>query len=230
MNTQKLTLQSISLPPWEMLMHKPPNLSHKPFPILFLLHGWTGDETKMWVFTRHLQSSFIIVALRGLFPTPQGGFGWYELQEGVFPSTEVFHESLTSIASLCSELRLSSHFADANFSSLHWMGFSQGAALAFMIGLTYPQLAQSIVGFAGYLPRGSLSLCEKRPLFNNPIFVAHGIYDKTIPIARAHETVEWLTFAGAQVTYCESSTGHQVSLDCLKQAESFLKKNIKHPN
>jgi phospholipase/carboxylesterase len=104
------------------------------------------------------------------------------------------------------------------------MGFSQGAALAFMIGLTYPQLAQSIVGFAGYLPHGALSLCKKQPLLNTPVFIAHGTYDKTIPIARAHKTVEWLTIAGAQVTYCESSTGHQVSLDCLKQAETFLKR------
>jgi predicted esterase len=84
MKPEDLSLQSISLPPWEILLHKPPSLSHTPLPVLFLLHGWTGDETKMWVFTRHLQKSFIIVALRGLFPTPQGGFGWYELQKLYF--------------------------------------------------------------------------------------------------------------------------------------------------
>jgi len=188
-----------------------------------------GDENKMWVFVRRLKPFFIIVSLHGLFPTPKGGFGWYAYQEGVFPSTADFQTPVTAIAELCANLPHNPSFANADFSSCHWMGFSQGAAVIFMLGLTHPSLTQSLVGFAGYLPNAALPLCESLPLAGIPIFVSHGTKDQIVPMQRSRQTVQLLTLAGANLTYCVSSCNHQASLGCLKDVETFLRANINLP-
>ena len=54
---------------------QPPTKSG-PHRVLLLLHGWTGDETVMWVFTRSLPTNYWILAPRGPVKTPLKGYGW----------------------------------------------------------------------------------------------------------------------------------------------------------
>ena len=48
-----------------------------PFPVLVLLHGWTGDENSMWVFATRLPKQALLIAPRGFYKANSGGYSWH---------------------------------------------------------------------------------------------------------------------------------------------------------
>ena len=44
--------------------------------LLVLIHGWTGDENSMWIFTRGLSPDYWMMAPRAPHPAEPSGFSW----------------------------------------------------------------------------------------------------------------------------------------------------------
>ena len=105
----------------------------------------------------------------------------------------------------------------------NFVGFSQGAALAYTFALLYPEGVSSLAGLSGFLPDGALTLAKGQPLKRKPIFLAHGTQDELVPVKRARQAVKLLEQAGAQVTYCEDDVGHKLSVSCFRGLESFFR-------
>jgi phospholipase/carboxylesterase len=105
-----------------------------PHPILLLLHGWTGNENSMWLFTSRLSHNFMILSPRGIFPTPLGGFGWHIHGRRSWPSVVDFKPAVEGLLALIS----TQNFTSADLSEIHMIGFSQGAALMYAIALEFP--------------------------------------------------------------------------------------------
>ncbi len=188
-----------------------------PHPVLLLLHGLTGDENIMWVFTGRLPQDLYMIAPRAVHPAPGGGYSWLE-DTGSRP----WVDDLRPAADRLLEALRPEHFPGADFSRMSLMGFSQGAALTYTIGLLYPARAAALAGLAGFIPEGAQALARNRPLQGRPAFVAHGTRDETIPVARAREAVRVLEEAGSQVTYCEDEVGHKLSAKCFRALEHFI--------
>jgi phospholipase/carboxylesterase len=201
---------------WVVLTRKPVGIG--PYPIFLLLHGWTGDEKSMWIFASGLPQEAIFVAPRGLYPVPGGGFGWRSFEEEQWPHVADFIPAVEKISGLLSPR----HFPTGDFSKLNLLGFSEGAAMAFTLLLTYPGLFRSVAGLSGFLPEGAMQLTRNHSLRGKYVFLAHGALDELVPVARAREAVELLENAGAQVTYCEDSVGHKLSASCFRGLEAFF--------
>jgi phospholipase/carboxylesterase len=189
--------------------------------LLVLVHGLTGDEDSMWVFTRGLSSDTWIMAPRAPYVSDQGGYSWRPNQSetGQQPSSEVFRPEVESLIRLIDGYS-SSVGVDAGQFDL--MGFSQGAAVITMVGLLQPNRVRKICVLSGFVPSGMDELIAKRPLEGKPVFVAHGTEDKTVPVERARSSIELLERAGAKVMYCEDDVGHKVGAACLRALEAFL--------
>ena len=84
---------------WTYRTSKPEGFG--PFPVIILLHGWTGDENSMLVFTSRLPENMLKIAPRGLYPASQGGYAWHmrrdgwPRQEDFDPVVEALHEWLS---------------------------------------------------------------------------------------------------------------------------------------
>ncbi len=102
------------------------------------------------------------------------------------------------------------------------LGFSQGAALASVLSMLYPERIRKVGILAGFVPSGMEEFIAARPLRDKAVFVAHGTKDQTVPIDRARASMAMLEQAGAQLTYCEDEVGHKVSLTCLHALRKFL--------
>ncbi len=84
-------------------------------------------------------------------------------------------------------------------------GFSQGAAMAYTVGLTHPDTLAGIVALSGYLPSptliaDNLSAANR----NTPIFAAHGDFDDVLPLplgAQARDTLQQLGYKIEWHTY-----------------------------
>ena len=193
--------------------------STEPLPVMLLLHGWTGDERVMWVFTRRFPPRLALIALRGLWPTPHGGYSWRAAQDG-WPAFADFRPAAEAVLSLLADPP--SALPPLDTRRVHLLGFSQGAAFALAFTLMHPERVASLGMLAGFLPLDTPRHVNGVALPGLPVFLAHGSRDPLVPIARAREAYALLTRLGAQVTFCEDAVGHKVSARCLRALEAFV--------
>ena len=182
----------------------------------------------MWIFASRLPEKYLLIAPRGLYKTPLGGYGWYPIKQGVpidqaedkpWPRVDDLRPAVEKLIGLIGAWPAR---PPADFTSLRIAGFSQGAALAYTFTMLYPEKVTALAGLAGFLPDGAASYLQGEPLMHLLVYVSHGVRDKLVPIARAWRAVEMLDGAGAQVSFCESDVGHKLSADCFKGMEVFF--------
>jgi len=203
---------------WQIRWRKPDG--EGPFPVILLLHGWTGDENVMWIFTARLPAGALLLAPRAPYPTPLGGFGWHPYKAKAWPWVDDFRPAIQALFALIGQ----DNFPAADFSRLHLMGFSQGAALAYTFLLLHPDRISSVASLSGFLPDGAEHLTIHHALQGKPVFIAHGSSDDLVPVDRARKAVDLFQKAGATVTYCEDEVGHKLSANCFHGLESFFYK------
>ena len=191
-------------------------------PIILLLHGWTGDENSMWIFANRLPQDAWLVAPRGLYPTTLGGYGWQPGLDRTWPDIEDFRPAMEAIWKLLTP----QNFPSMEMRQIHIVGFSQGAALGYSLGLAYPQQVGVLAGLSGFAPAGVESLVSSRPLAGKACFMAHGTQDQLVPVARARQARQVFLDAGAQVTYCEDDVGHKLSASCFRGLEKFFARSV----
>jgi phospholipase/carboxylesterase len=189
--------------------------------LLVLLHGWTGDENSMWIFTRGLSSDYWMMAPRAPHTAEPSGFSWRPLQAGAFgrPSLEMLLPAADGLIRLIDEYSASVKLDAQQFDLI---GFSQGAVMVNMMGILHPHRVRRMGVMAGFVPAGLEHLISQKPLAGKNIFVAHGTQDQMITIDRARSSIELLEQAGAQITYCEDEVGHKLSASCLRALENYL--------
>ena len=216
-NTHQMTYNG-----WTMRVH---HAAQEPPRFLLLLHGWTGDENSMWIFTRRLPADLWIIAPRGPHAAKEGGYSWRALPSAQasdwgLPTLSDLRPAAEGLVRLVDEVSASIGVDATQFDVA---GFSQGGALTNVLSLLYPQRIRKAAVLAGFMPGGVDDLLERRVLAGKQFFVAHGTQDNLVPVERARESIELLERAGAQVIFCEAEVGHKVSADCLRSLEAFFK-------
>jgi phospholipase/carboxylesterase len=212
--------QLLTFDHWSFRLKMPPG---QPKRLLLLLHGWMGDENSMGVLAHNLSSEIAILAPRGIFATPEGGYSWREIRPGTWgqASLEDFRPAADALIAFLDGWAAS---IGLDVSQYDLMGFSQGAALAYTLALLYPRRIGRVAALSGFIPEGGQALLAGLSLSGKPVFVSHGRQDEMIPVEQSRTAVAQLQQAGASVTYCESDAGHKVSKDCLKSLEMFFGK------
>lgn len=189
------------------------------FPVILMLHGWTGDEQAMWVFAGRMPADALLVAPRALYPSPLGGYSWHADQHKSWPWVDDFNPALEALFQALD----GNNFPEADFSDMVLVGFSQGAALAYALALQHPRRVRALVGLSGFMPDGAEALARYRPLEGKPVFTAHGSQDRLVAVEKARHAVGILEEAGASVTYCEEDVGHKLGAGCFKGMEKFIR-------
>jgi phospholipase/carboxylesterase len=189
--------------------------------LLVLIHGWTGDENSMWVFTKRFSSQYWIIAPRAPYKADPDGFSWRPPQPELFgrPTLEALKPAAEALIKLIDEYSESVKIEASQFDVI---GFSQGGAMVNALGALYPQRVRKMGILAGFVPYQMESIIESKPLIGKNIFVAHGTKDQMVTIERAHKSMELLEQAGATITYCEDEVGHKLSMNCLRALEKYL--------
>lgn len=214
----KRQAHKIELNGWKIRYRQPD--SSGPFPVIVLLHGWTGDEDSMWIFADRLPPSCLLIAPRAPYETPLGGYGWHPHKTKAWPWVDDFRPAVESL----NELLVEENFPQADLSQLSLVGFSQGAALAFTFALLNPGRVQAAAGLSGFLPDGAGLLATGQPVLDLPVYMAHGSQDELVPISRARQAQRILQQAGAYVSFCEDDVGHKLSASCYRNLEIFFER------
>ena len=104
-------------------------------------------------------------------------------------------------------------------------GFSQGCAMAFMVGLRHAEPLAGIVGMSGYLPLAGQTPAERSPASQHvPVFMGHGTRDGVVVLARAAASRDILKDLGYTVDWHEYQMEHSVCQEEITDLESWLKR------
>jgi phospholipase/carboxylesterase len=200
--------------------------SEFPNPIYILLHGWTGDENAMWIFSSRLPTNAAILSPRAPFKASIGGYSWYKENNSIWPNMKDFEYSILNLLDLLKQKTI----PQGAYSNVNLIGFSQGAALALAFVLKHSKRISSVACLSGFLPSGIINLIKNQPLLDLPIFITHGTQDNLVPVEKARYAVQKLKQAGGKVTYCEEDVGHKLSASCFRSMEIFLKQQSLYSN
>ena len=104
-------------------------------------------------------------------------------------------------------------------------GFSQGCAMALMVGLRHAESLAGIVGMSGYLPLAGQTPAERSPASQHvPVFMGHGTRDGVVVLARAAASRDILKDLGYTVDWHEYQMEHSVCQEEITNLESWLKR------
>ncbi len=182
------------------------------------IHGWTGDENSMEMFARGMPENCLQLFPRGPIPAPGGGYGWTAVR-GI--SNIQMADYAPTAHSLLKEI--DNHLSEWNLGggSFRLVGFSQGAALSYVLTLLYPHRVERMAALAGFLP-ALLDDFNISALKDKPIYIAHGTRDEIVPVEEARNAVAILQPSGAAIDYCENSAGHKLPTNCFSKLYEFL--------
>lgn len=196
------------------------------------LHGLGADGNDFVPFISELNPSFIS-DMRLIFPhapvipiTINNGYAmraWYDIY-GLTPEARIditgIDQSIRHVENLINkEISLG-----IPASNIFVGGFSQGAALAFLAGLTRQGDALAgLLALSGYLPL-TPELKEKMMSARQtvPIFQAHGTLDPIVPYGLGKASYDCLTQMGHAVDWHSYPITHSVSQEELQDMNTWL--------
>ena len=106
-------------------------------------------------------------------------------------------------------------------------GFSQGGAVAFEAGLTYPQTLAGIMALSTYF--ATAASIEINPVQNTlPILICHGSYDPVVPEALGRKSVATLQNLGFNPEYESYPMEHAVCPDEIRLMGEWMRRVLGH--
>lgn len=201
---------------WVLRCQSPTDQKRNPR-FMLLLHGRTGNENAMWVFTHNFPASYWLIAPRA--PLESGsGYSWIGNTDA-WPDLIEFSVPASSLMKAIDQWIARTGIPQP---AIDVMGFSQGAAMAFALSAFYPERIRRVIALSGYMPLDNTYPGRYRALTNTSVFIAHGTKDTIVPMSMAEEAGQILSEVGARVTFCKSNTGHKLGVSCLRGLETFL--------
>jgi len=107
-------------------------------------------------------------------------------------------------------------------------GFSQGGAIALQTGLRHPERLAGILALSTYLPLADTLEKEASAAARDvPVFMAHGVEDPLIPLARAAQSRDRLTALGNRVEWHEYPMPHSVCGEEIHDIGVWLQRTLR---
>jgi phospholipase/carboxylesterase len=191
------------------------------YPLLVFLHGRGSSERQIVrLAPRISRRNYISIALRGpermpRFDDGRIGYGWGEDGNADALAEEYV---FSAIIQACETFHI-------NEERVFLAGFCEGAAMAYRLGLSFPDKFAGVIALNGHMPPGG-------PLFRYPeirnlrVFIGHGIANATVPLSTAKQNFRLLYTAGMPVQLKTYPTTHRIHLDMLKDMNHWVMDSV----
>lgn len=191
-------------------------------PLLLLLHGVGSHEDDLFALAPALDPRFLTVSVRAPLPHPPG-FGWYPVEftpDGIRADETLAPAGRDRIVRFLDEA-LEAYGADRDRAYL--LGFSQGAAMALFVALTFPERVAGAVLMSGRLiPAALAERASDAALAGLPLLAVHGVYDPILPIGQGRALCDQVGALPVALTYAEYPMAHEVRPDSLARVAAWL--------
>lgn len=203
--------------PWPVRTFLPVGYEPRyPYPLLVWFHGQGGNEEHMLRLAPRLsRRNFICISLRG--PVCVGerphGLGW-SWGDGA-------HASLVEdyLLRAVEQTRRRYH---VHSERIYLAGSGDGAAMAYRLGLTFPEKLAAVVSLNGALPRVNRPLLRLPQVRSLRVFIGHGIANSVVPLSLARADQRLLHSAGLDVEMHTYPTTHKLHPDMLRDLNRWV--------
>ncbi len=213
---------------------------HYAYPLLVLFHGRGGDEQQLLRLMPKVSSrNYVAVGLRGtqtLRPRRDGsvGYGWAQAAphagdgEGAATLNRPRMPSLTDATSdaLCDHVmqavRETRGELNVHTNRIYLVGYGEGAAAAYRLGLGMPHKFAGIVAINGWLPRPHGPLMWLPQARRLRVLIVHGHDNELVPIAAAESAHRQLLTAGIDTTLETVDAGHRIHSHLLHTVDEWV--------
>lgn len=189
---------------------------------LLLLHGLGADEHDLLGIAAELPE-YRIVTLRAPFDYFMG-YQWYRMGADTGPDRKTLDQAQDYLAQFIRE-ELPRRYPDMVDDGLFLGGFSQGALMSVLYTLAQGGgNLKGTVALSGYLPE---SVRVPANLKGYPVFWGHGTEDAVLAFDWGREAADYLSAAGAALTFCSYPIGHGVSREEMDDLRQWLNRQIR---
>ncbi|MBX6315043.1 MAG: esterase [Isosphaeraceae bacterium] len=218
------------------------------YPLLVLFHGRGGDEQQLIHSMPALSwRNYVGLALRGPVPVVRHGlevgYSWgpaftrprrpAPALRGTAgePVAEVFRRVLQGdrpdsidaledgVFTAVRQVRRSLHIHSER---IFLVGCGEGAAVAFRLGLSYPERFAGVVALNGWLPGGCRLLRRLKACRDVRVLFVHGQWNARAPIEQARRDVALLRAAGLHVAFQAYPCAHRLIAPMLADVDTWL--------
>jgi len=217
-----------------------------PYPLLVLLHARGGDEEQ---FVRAMPAlswrNYVGLGLRGPEPVTKrdrlAGFGWgaefeqpgrrRERGGPAASEAEVVRRALFNsepdaidrleeavFAAILQTRRLLHVHSERIF----LVGCGEGAAVAYWLGLSFPERFAGVVAINGWLPVGLRPLGRLKACRDLSVLVVHGAWNSKVPLHDARQNVAILRAGGLRVAFQSYPSSHRLTNPMLSDVDTWL--------
>jgi len=210
------------------------------YPLLVLFHGRGGDEQQLLRIMPQLSNrNYVAVALRGPETTRARrdgsvGYSWAQAAKGAKTGEGVAtlgrprvphlgEASCEFLASYVSQAitEVRSRF-NIHTGRVFLVGYGEGAAAAYRLGLGMPSRFAGVVAVNGWLPRSHGPLIWLPQARRIRVLVAHGRGNQLVPVAAAEQAHRLLLTAGIDAKLELFDAGHRIHSPLLRIINEWL--------
>ena len=186
-------------------VHVAPRVATKLPPLLVLLHGYGTDEHDLLPLAAELDPRFEVVSLRAPMSLGPGSYAWFARSSDVLMSSPDLENVRVRVLSAIARAKQA-----YGTGRVYVLGFSQGAMLALLLGVTEPASLDGIVVLSGqWLPEAEVRMTPSKALAALNIFESHGTRDPVIPIEKGRAVRDALQ-KQTRLTYREFDGAHAI--------------------
>lgn len=192
-------------------------------PLVILLHGRGAWAKTIFSIEGLLDPRFHVIAIQAPYPSAIGGFEWFHPLEDAGGNEIADATRFDESESLLTR-EIQSHIERTGSSPapLFLWGFSQGAAMALIVGLRGKLQITGMVPMSGFLP--SPIRRWKQWNKNTSVLLAHGTNDEVLSTESSKKTQAFLESKGIPVEYYEYKGRHKMTLDSIAYINNWIAK------
>jgi phospholipase/carboxylesterase len=196
-------------------------------PVVILLHGYGSDEKDLFELAKFFPANFMVIAARAPYKLPdRQGFQWYEMIEvdgHHAGKKENLDHSRDLIIKFIGQV-VNKYKTDPK--QVYVAGFSQGAMMSFIVGLSAPEKMKGIAPLSGMI------MASVKPEIKNnadlkrlKIFIAHGTADIRVPFEDDKASYDYLLSLGLKPEFHQyEGVGHQITKEEIDELMLWLTK------
>ncbi|TLG87008.1 phospholipase [Pseudomonas edaphica] len=198
-------------------------------PLVIFLHGFGSNEEDLFGIKDALPSTWTYLSARAPMPVDPSGYRWFAKKpgEGDYDGeTADLQRSAQLIENFVSKATAKYH---TQSDRVFLVGFSQGAIMAYEVGLRKPAMVRGIAALSGsVLPVLKAELKPDESLNKLAIFIGHGTLDQALPYASATRANEVLLGLGLKPEFHGyMGMPHTVSAAEIQDLKAWLENSLK---
>ncbi len=192
---------------------------------VFFLHGYGSNKEDLYPICNYFSKDWVCISLEATIPVNNNGWAWAELNYDNIEKLPKPDQMKTHLAKVTESIDKSVELLNLDPKKINLLGFSLGAALSILCGLSNPKKYRAIVALCGFIPveETKYHLGEK-VISDFNLFIGNGRMDPIIPLDLARSTRDGLINMGVHPDYKEYNSEHTINQECLNDFINWLEK------